>query len=60
MKYKITVNNPNYCGVTAGVPFANGVAYVEDEELVKYLVNNFGYKAEEVKPKPTRKKTAKS
>lgn len=56
MKYKITVKNPNYCGVTHGVPFANGVAYVEDEHLKDILVINYGYHAEEVKPKAPRKK----
>ena len=61
MKYKITVKNPNYCGVTHGVAFANGVAYVEDELLKNILVNNYGYTAEpvekeEAKPKPRQAK----
>lgn len=47
----ITTPNPQYTGITAGVQFENGVAYIEDDYLRKVLVRDYGY-ADESKPQP--------
>ena len=58
MKYKIITPNDGYNGVTAGVPFANGVGYTDDENVMKDLRDNFGYAVEEVEEKAEAKKKA--
>ena len=51
MKYKITTPNPQYNGVTEGVPFADGVGHTDDENVKNSLVNNYGYSVAEDAPK---------
>ncbi|WP_276913178.1 hypothetical protein [Aneurinibacillus aneurinilyticus] len=41
--YTIKTPNPQYSGITEGVPFVNGVTKVEDEGTRNVLVNNYGY-----------------
>ncbi|WP_379161362.1 hypothetical protein [Paenibacillus sp. sgz5001063] len=50
--YVIKTPNPNYDGTTIGVKFSNGMAVVEDEDLRKILVNDYGYISEEDESKP--------
>lgn len=63
--FVIKTPNPNYDGVTLGVKFENGAAVVEDENLRKVLVNDYGYLSETKKEpeepiKPAPKSRAKS
>ncbi|MCG7386881.1 hypothetical protein [Paenibacillus sp. ACRRY] len=44
--FVIKTPNPNYDGVTCGVKFQNGTAVVEDENLRRVLVNDYGYLSE--------------
>lgn len=48
----IRTPNPNYDGTTHGVKFGNGAAVVEDEDLRKILVHDYGYALEEDESKP--------
>jgi hypothetical protein len=48
-QYKITAPNTDYTGVSAGVPFAAGVGYTEDEVIVGWFEEH-GYEVEEVAP----------
>lgn len=43
MKYTLKTKNPNYNGVTEGVPFAKGIGHTEDENVRNVLVNNYKY-----------------
>lgn len=45
-KWRITVPNKNYNGVTEGVAFIQGEALVADEISKNVLVVNYGYSAE--------------
>lgn len=56
MKFRITVPNKNYCGVTEGVAFANGEAVIEDKILAEVFKVNYGYTVEELKPKKVEPK----
>lgn len=44
---KILAPNKKYCGVSASVPFVDGVGYTEDEDLIKWF-DEHGYDVEEV------------
>lgn len=51
--YLVTSPNPAYTGVTSGVEFKNGRAFVPDsfkdaERIVLRLVNDFGYRAQKM------------
>lgn len=48
----IKTPNPNYNGITLGVKFENGAAVIEDENLRRVLVNDYGYLSEESKDQP--------
>lgn len=45
-RWRITVPNKQYNGVTEGVAFVQGEALVSDEILKNVLVVNYGYSAE--------------
>jgi hypothetical protein len=57
VKFKILTPNKQYNGVTEGVAFAAGVGFTDDEALKNVLVNDYGYKCEEMTeaPKPVKK-----
>lgn len=55
--FVIKTPNPNYDGITLGVKFENGAAVVEDENLRKVLVNDYGYLSES-KDQPGEPKVA--
>jgi hypothetical protein len=59
VKYKVTVPNHNYSGVTEGVAFANGQAVIEDEILANVLKVNYGYTVEEIQEAEKPKAKAK-
>ena len=42
-KYKILAPNKTYTGVSASVPFCNGVGYTENKILVEWFIDK-GYK----------------
>lgn len=43
---KILAPNKKYCGVSASVPFVNGVGYTDDEDLIKWF-DEHGYEVED-------------
>lgn len=45
---KILAPNKKYCGVSASVPFVDGVGYTEDEDLIKWF-DDHGYEVEYIK-----------
>lgn len=50
-RYKILAPNKSYTGVSASVPFCNGVGYTESKRLVEWFIDK-GYKVideEEIK-----------
>lgn len=54
----IKTPNPNYNGITLGVKFENGAAVIEDENLRRVLVNDYGYLSEESKDQPEEPQAA--
>lgn len=48
----IKTPNPNYNGITLGIKFENGAAVIEDENMRRVLVNDYGYFSEECKDQP--------
>lgn len=55
--YKIKTPNSNYNGITLNVKFTNGTGVTDVEEIKNILINDYGYKLEEV-VKSTNKKNA--
>lgn len=44
---KILAPNKKYCGISASVPFVDGIGYTDDEDLIKWF-DEHGYEVEEV------------
>lgn len=50
-KYRVTTKSRLYNGVTEGVQFTFGEAFVDDERVKDVLVVNYGYTVEEIEAK---------
>ena len=55
---KIYAPNKEYTGVSASVPFVNGVGETSDERLLAWFEDR-GYKVEHVKAQSTKAQTKK-